>query len=111
MIKSEQVFFLELQLYKIVMNQVGAIEELLRAIEETLEAQWKDESNMLLCLQQNQLPIRLTALHSLPPSNMILKYAAKSNNWLLFILAAQIFQYPLEKVSFFYVHLRLSLIV
>uniref|UniRef100_A0A1B6CYX8 Spatacsin C-terminal domain-containing protein n=2 Tax=Clastoptera arizonana TaxID=38151 RepID=A0A1B6CYX8_9HEMI len=84
-------------LYKVVTNTKGAAEEFLREVENALYEQWKDESDTFQCLQQNQLPVLLASLHGLPPPYIALKYAATSNNWLLFILTAQIFKYPVDK--------------
>uniref|UniRef100_A0A1B6BXG2 Spatacsin C-terminal domain-containing protein n=1 Tax=Clastoptera arizonana TaxID=38151 RepID=A0A1B6BXG2_9HEMI len=86
-------------LYKVVTNTKGAAEEFLREVENALYEQWKDESDTFQCLQQNQLPVLLASLHGLPPPYIALKYAATSNNWLLFILTAQIFKYPVDKVQ------------
>lgn len=74
--------------------------ELVQELERCFINMWKsDNDNWMSCLHDFQLVVRLSSAHNLPSPQGLLKFCLETSNWLLFIVAAQLFQLPLSSVN------------
>ncbi|KAG8316895.1 Spg11p [Homalodisca vitripennis] len=91
---------LKSQLLQLVQGKEEGAAKLLAELEDSLFSSWlSDQSSQLSCLQQCHLAVRLSTCHSLPPPEVLLRYSLNTDDWTLFILAAQLFQFPLQMVK------------
>lgn len=75
----------------IIGKPADAASGLLKLVEKCHLSDWIKESSVAKRLQQYHLEIKLADIHNLPFPLALFKHAASQNDWLMFVLAVQLF--------------------